>query len=402
MFDAIVVGARCAGSPTAMLLARRGYRVLLVDRAHFPSDTISTHFIWPPGVACLKRWGLYDRLLASNCPTMTSLALDLGVYQLVGTPPPIEGVSEMCAPRRTVLDKLLVDAAAEAGAEVREGFSVTGLVSRDGRVAGIRGKSRSGEEVEELARIVIGADGFRSMVAKTVGAEEYNARGVIAACYYAYWSGAGSVMPAIRPRPRRTVVNFPTNDGLEIVPVCLPREDFEEFKSNLEANMLSAMSMVADFEGPFRSAQRVEQIVGTGDIPNFFRKPYGEGWALVGDAGYHKDPVTAQGISDAFRSVELLVDAIDAGFTGERPVDEALADYQQKRDAMFGPSFELTCSLATIAPPPPEMLPVYEALRTNDVERNRFFGCLAGTVSIPEFFAPENLGRIVEGKPAQA
>lgn len=127
MFDAIVVGARCAGSPTAMLLARRGYRVLLLDRARFPSDTISTHWIWPPGVACLKRWGLLDRVVASNCPPIRSLGLDLGAFVLTGVLPAVEGVDEMYAPRRTVLDKLLLDAAAEAGAEVREGFAVTGL-----------------------------------------------------------------------------------------------------------------------------------------------------------------------------------------------------------------------------------------------------------------------------------
>jgi flavin-dependent dehydrogenase len=403
MFDAIVVGARCAGSPTAMLLGRRGYRVLLVDRARFPSDTISTHFIWAPGVACLKRWGLFDRLLASNCPTMTRLTLDLGVYELIGTPPPFQGASEMIAPRRTVLDKLLVDGAGEAGVEVREEFSVTGLTFSDGRVTGIKGRGRNGAEVEEHARIVIGADGFRSLVARTVGADEYNVRGQLSCCYYAYWSGVDRpLMPAIRPRPRRTVFNFPTNDGLEITPVCFPREDFEEFKSDFEGNLEAALAMVADFEGPLRSAQRVEHIVGTGDIPNFFRKPYGDGWALVGDAGYHKDPVTAQGISDAFRSAELLVEALDAGFSGARPLDEALANYQRARDEMFGPAFELTCGLATIAPPPPEMLAVYEALRTNEVERNRFFGCLAGTVPIPEYFAPENLSRIVEGKPAQS
>jgi len=140
MFDAIVVGARCAGSPTAMLLARRGYRVLLVDRATFPSDTISTHWIWQYGMACLKRWGLLDRVLATNCPPFRTIGLDLGAFKLTGDPPAIDGAAEICVPRRTVLDKILLDAAADAGAEVREGFSVTGLMSSDGRVTGIRGR----------------------------------------------------------------------------------------------------------------------------------------------------------------------------------------------------------------------------------------------------------------------
>lgn len=176
MFDAIVVGARCGGSPVAMLLARRGYRVLLVDRAKFPSDTISTHWIWPPGIACLKRWGLLEHVLATNCPPFSTIGIDVGEFQLVGDLPPIDGVDVVCGPRRTVLDKLLVDAAAEAGVEVRENFVVTALTSSNGRVTGIRGAHRGASEVEEPARIVIGADGRNSMVAKTVRAEEYNVR----------------------------------------------------------------------------------------------------------------------------------------------------------------------------------------------------------------------------------
>jgi flavin-dependent dehydrogenase len=158
MYDAIVVGARCAGAPTAILLARHGHRVLLVDRASFPSDTVSTHFIWPPGVACLKRWGLLERVLATNCPVVGTIGLDLGEFQLTGNVPPADGVGEMCAPRRTVLDKLLLDAAAEAGAEIREGFAVTGLTFSGTRVSGIQGRAKGGVEATDAARIVIGAD----------------------------------------------------------------------------------------------------------------------------------------------------------------------------------------------------------------------------------------------------
>src|SRR5436190_14545399 len=124
MYDVIVVGARCAGSPTAMLLARKGYRVLLVDKGTFPSDTMSSHLIWQPGVARLERWGLLDRVVASNCPPITTWAYDFGPFALHGTPPPADGVAMAYAPRRTVLDKLLVDAAVEAGAELREAFAV--------------------------------------------------------------------------------------------------------------------------------------------------------------------------------------------------------------------------------------------------------------------------------------
>src|SRR3954454_9628330 len=123
-YDAIVVGARCAGAPTAMLLAQKGYRVLVVDRATFPSDTVSTHVIHAPGVAALARWGLLEPVTSTGCPAVETYSFDFGPFGLTGTPRPRDGISSAYAPRRTVLDKILVDAAAAAGAELREGFSV--------------------------------------------------------------------------------------------------------------------------------------------------------------------------------------------------------------------------------------------------------------------------------------
>ena len=169
-YDAIVVGARCAGSPTAMLLARKGYRVLLVDRASFPSDTLSCHYIHQPGMACLERWGLFDQVARSNCPPVYQQTLDLGPFALTGTPPPIGDVAAGYCPRRTILDEILVEAAEESGAEVRQGFSVQELVTEDGRVTGIRGRTGGGPAVTERATIVIGADGMNSFVARSVAA----------------------------------------------------------------------------------------------------------------------------------------------------------------------------------------------------------------------------------------
>src|SRR5438046_273760 len=154
MYDAIVIGARCAGSPTAMLLAQKGYRVLLLDRAGFPSDTLSTHYIHQPGVARLKRWGLLDKVAASapgfaSCPPTRQQVLDVGPFALVGTPPPFDGVAEGYAPRRKVLDQILVDAAVDAGAELREHFTVKELLTDGERITGIRGHAASGAEVTE-------------------------------------------------------------------------------------------------------------------------------------------------------------------------------------------------------------------------------------------------------------
>ena len=183
-YDAIVLGARCAGSPTAMLLARRGYRVLLVDRVTFPSDTISTHVVHPMAIAALSRWGLLERLTVTGMPPLDTYAFDFGPFTIEGAPGTKEFPVAYC-PRRTVLDKLLLDAAEEAGAEVREGFVVNEVLVDDGRVIGIRGSGPSGQTVNEHARVVIGADGRNSIVAQTMRAERYNERPPLLAIYYA-------------------------------------------------------------------------------------------------------------------------------------------------------------------------------------------------------------------------
>jgi 2-polyprenyl-6-methoxyphenol hydroxylase-like FAD-dependent oxidoreductase len=183
-----------------MLLARSGHRVLLVDRATFPSDTISTHWIWQLGLACLERWGLLDRVLATNCPLISQVGLDLGEVQMSFDVLPGDGIASVCVPRRTVLDKILVDAAGEAGVEVREGFSVTGLSGSGGRVTGIRGHDRNGTEVQEQARIVIGADGRNSLVARAVEATEYNVRPALTCGYSAYWN-VPRHLPGMHPQP---------------------------------------------------------------------------------------------------------------------------------------------------------------------------------------------------------
>jgi flavin-dependent dehydrogenase len=339
-------------------------------------------------------------VLATGCPCFPTFAIGLGAFQLVAEVSAGDGVAGACAPRRTVLDKILLDAAAESGVEVREGFSVTGLTSSGDRVTGIRGRGQAGAEVEERARIVIGADGRNSLVARTVGAAEYNVRPALSCTYYAYWSNVSPHLPGFYPRPRRLVVSFPTNEGLTITPVIFPRDEFNEIRSCPGRHVVAALGLVADLAEPFRRAVRVGRVMGSADLPNFFRKPYGDGWALVGDAGYHKDPFLAQGISDAFRSAQWLADAVHAGLSGARPLHDALAEYQRARDEHFMPMYELTCGLASFEPAAPEMLALYEALRHDQVETNRFFGTLTGTVPIPDFYAPENIRRIIRGAPA--
>jgi 2-polyprenyl-6-methoxyphenol hydroxylase-like FAD-dependent oxidoreductase len=396
MYDAIVVGARCAGSPTAMLLARKGYRVLLVDRARFPSDVVNGYYIQQHGAARLKRWGLLDTLRASNCPPLRTITFDLGEFSLSGSPPLADGVSEGYAPRRTVLDKMLVDAATEAGAELRENFPVQQLLQEGGRVTGIRSYTKGGTVITEMGRIVIGADGVNSVVARTVNAQIYNAQPALTCWYAAHWSGVPINGVAFYLRNRRAIVACFTNDGLTVVLTCWPHDEFGQFRANIEGHYYKTLELVPELADRVRAGRREERFVGTSSTANFFRKPYGPGWALVGDAGYHKDPSTAQGISDSFRDAETLTEAIDAGFSGRRPLADALADYEQQRNASVMPMYDFTVQLAKVAEPPaPEMQRLLYALRGNQPQIDRFLGAWAGTVPIPEFLAPENIERIV-------
>ena len=401
MYDAIVIGARCAGSPTAMLLARRGYKVLLLDRDGFPSDVMSTHFIQQAGTARLQNWGLLDQVRALDCPPVTSWRFDFGEFALAGSPPPAGDVHEAFAPRRRLLDKILVDAAVAAGAELRERFTVRGLTfGADGRVTGIRGASAGGSEVSEEARIVVGADGLHSMVAKAVQAPITKQHPTVACGYYSYWSGVPIEAFEVYPRDGWALAGFPTNNGLACLIVGSAIRNFNAFRSDVEGTYLRAFDMAPSLAERMREGKREERILGSGEFVNQFRKPYGPGWALAGDAGYHKDPCTAQGISDAFRDADLLAEAIDDGLAGRTPMDAALARYEATRDSAAGPIFDFTCQLAANEPPPPHMQQLLGALGHDQAQANRFFGILAGTVSIPEFFSEENMGRIFAGAPA--
>jgi 2-polyprenyl-6-methoxyphenol hydroxylase-like FAD-dependent oxidoreductase len=397
MYDAIVVGARCAGSPTAMLLARSGHRVLLVDRAHFPSDTLSTHYIHQSGVACLERWGLLERIRGAGAPAIRRYTLDLGPFALHGSPPPLGPVADAYSLRRTVLDRILVEAAAEAGAEVREGFATDGLVTERGRVTGILSRGRT-----EHGRIVVGADGLGSIVARQTRAPTYNDEGTLTCAYYTYWDGVEMDGVELYPRPGRMIVAAPTNDGRVVTIVLWPRAEFHAVRADLERHFLEALELAPSLAARVRSATRADRFRGTARLPNVYRRPHGPGWALVGDAGYHKDPILALGISDAFRDAELLAAAMHAGLSGRAPLDGALAGYEQRRNARSAHGFRSTVDFARLQPPPPAMQELFAALRHRPEDRDRLFGTFAGTVDPGEFFAPDNVTRMLAPLPAAA
>jgi flavin-dependent dehydrogenase len=394
-YDAIVVGARCAGSPTAMLLARRGFRVLLVDRAGFPSDTVSTHVVVPHGVARLREWGLLHRVAATGCPPIHTFSFDFGPVTIAGAPGSAEAPVAY-APRRTVLDALLVEAAAEAGAEVREHFSVDEILVEDGRVTGVRGHHR-GRPTTERAWVVVGADGVHSAVARTVGAASYREKPPLLCGYYAYWSGVptgGRFETFIRPN--RGMAAVETNEGQTLVIAGWPYAERTAHKADLEGSYLGTLDLAPALADRLRAGRRESRIVGSA-VPNFFRRPYGPGWALVGDAGYNRDFITAQGIADAFRDADLCASALAAALSGAQTYDEAMAAYQSSRDAAVLPMYEMTTDLALLAPPPPETQQLIGAVAGNPEAMDAFARANAGTDSPADFFAPENLGRIMAG-----
>lgn len=392
-YDAIIVGARCAGAPTGMLLARDGHRVLVVDRASFPSDTLSTHFIHAPGVAALRRWGVLDEVIASGCPAVETYSFDFGPITITGAPRPSDGEATAYAPRRTVLDKILVDAARAAGAEVREQFTVEEVLIEDGVVVGIRGHGDDGTSVVERARVVVGADGRNSHVAKAVAPEEYNEKPMLQWSYYTYWSGLPLNGFEIFIRPDRGWAALPTNDGLTLLVVGWPYAEAAAYKADVEANYLKTLDLAPEFAARVAAATREDRFYG-GSVPNFFRKPSGPGWALVGDAGYNKDPITAQGISDAFHDAELCAAALHETFTNSRSFDDAMSRYHRARDARVLPIYDFTTQLATLESPPPEMQQLLGAVCGNQDAMDAFVSVTAGTMSPIEFFDSDHVGSI--------
>jgi 2-polyprenyl-6-methoxyphenol hydroxylase-like FAD-dependent oxidoreductase len=372
-----------------MLLARAGYRVLVVDRATFPSDTVSTHHIHAPGVEALRRWGLLDRVVESGAPPIDTYVVDFGPFAITGAP----GLAY--APRRTVLDKLLVDGASEAGAEVREGFTVESLVFEDGRVAGVRGHAKGGRTVTERAEVVVGADGRYSFVADAVSAAEYDTKPKLLAAYYSYWSDLPLDDRFVNwVRPHRGMAAWPTNDGLTLVIAGWPYREFEAKRNDVERHFLETLDTVPELAERVRAAKREERFVGAA-VRGYFRKPYGPGWVLVGDAGYNKDFITAHGISDAFLDAEACANAVQESLAGARPLDEVMADVTSKRDVRVKAMYELTTDFASLEPAPPELQHLLSAVSRSQDSMDDFTRVLAGVTSPADFFSDENAGRIL-------
>jgi 2-polyprenyl-6-methoxyphenol hydroxylase-like FAD-dependent oxidoreductase len=238
---------------------------------------------------------------------------------------------------------------------------------------------------------------MRSFVARTVQAPAYNERPALTCAYFSYWADLHAEAAELYPRPDRLIICAPTNDNQTLIIVYWPISDFHTVRADIEGNFMKALDLAPALAERVRNARRSERFQGTADLPFYFRKPHGPGWALVGDAGYHKDPITAQGITDAFRDADLLAGAIDAGFGNQQPLDDALSNYEEQRNEAVMPLYELTQQFASHDPPGVEMQQLFGALLHNQEQTNRFFGTIAGSVPIAEFYSAENMRRITEG-----
>lgn len=397
MYDILVIGARAAGAPTAMLLARLGYKVLLADRARFPSDIPHGHFIHRYGPGLLQQWGLLKSILATGCPPITSMTTDYGDFALAGHDLAVDGVALGYAPRRSVLDKLLVDAAQAAGAEVRQGFAVTDFLAEGNRLTGVRGRdTATGALATETATLVIGADGRNSRLARAVAAPVYNTTPPLTCWYWSYWSGLPNAGIEVYVRGRRVILAFPTNDGLVGIFVGWDAAELPAVRAHPEAHYWAALDQVPALAERVRAGRREERFVGATDVPNFYRKPYGPGWALVGDAGCHKDPFMALGMCDAFRDVQILVQALHRGLGGQQPLEAALAGYEEQRNLASAEDFRRNLAAAAFQPLPTEALGLRAALRGNPAAANQFYLASQGMVPRETFFNPQNLNQILQ------
>ncbi|MGW0700240.1 NAD(P)/FAD-dependent oxidoreductase [Streptomyces sp. NPDC002867] len=391
MFDAIVVGARCAGAPTAMLLARAGYRVLVLDRASFPSDTLSTHLIHQPGVAALARWGLLETVRASGCPPLDHAVYEVADIRLEGCARGVEGQRAGYAPRRHVLDAILVDAAVAAGAEFRDRCSVTRLLHDDtGRVVGVEGR-HGGRTFTERARLVIGADGMRSTVARLSRARYTVQDSRLTCAYYGYWQDVPATLE-LYENPQSWVAAVPTNDGATLVLTYFPQSRFEEVRTDARSAYLGQIRATAPaLYDRLDGKRRIERLRGTGDQRNFFRQATGPGWALVGDAGHHKDSITARGISDAFLQAETLVRRVGDLLGGDPlRLDRALRDYAGDRDAALVPGYESTLAVAQLAPHE-QRLSLLRAVERDEDLTAIYFDMVAGIETVGALYTPKLL-----------
>jgi 2-polyprenyl-6-methoxyphenol hydroxylase-like FAD-dependent oxidoreductase len=336
-FDVVIAGARCAGSPLAIQLARSGLKVAVVDRARFPSDTPSTHFFQAEGIASLKRLGVLDLLVATGAPFIDLATMRVeDIVAEIPWPTRAGDAAGAMSVRRPVLDTILVEAARAAGAEVRTSTKVTGLLTNDGRVTGV-GVRSDGRDAELRAQVVVGADGRGSTVGDLVGARPYNVTRSERFFYWSYYEGTCPQRPATAWFHRwdeELMIGFPCDDGAFLVGVGPPLDRLDSFTADAQRSFDAHLAMCEPLAALVTApgVRRLGRLHRMTNVDGYLRESAGPGWALVGDAGHFKDPTPAQGISDALRQVDRLAPAIVDGLGGREPLDDALARWWRWRD----------------------------------------------------------------------
>ena len=372
--DVVVVGARCAGSAAATGFARAGRRVVALDRVSFPADTISTHLLWPGGVAELGRLGALERVQAIGAPPLPIGFAGAGELAVRGSYTPVDGIDYALCVRRPGLDAALVATARDAGAEVREGARATDLLDEGGRVAGVRWTDAEGAEREIRAPLVVGADGRRSTVARLVGTERpHRSRPSGRSCFFAYWEDG-------RPEWRATAAQwregaelgtaFPCDDGLTLVLLQPPAGRTAEFRAGLSQTYESTVASIPGLAERLLGCRPAGKVRAATGIESYFRRSSGSGWALAGDAGHFKDPVTAQGIRDALRYGRTLAEAAAPVLDDPRRLDAALARWERDRDRDCLEVYQWTNVLAEGEPMSPLETELYREAE-NDPELAR-------------------------------
>jgi flavin-dependent dehydrogenase len=358
-YDAVIVGARCAGAATAMLLARHGLRVLAIDRGPYGADTLSTHALMRRGVLQLQRWGVLDDIKAAGAAPICQTTFYYGDEVLTMPVKARDGVDALYAPGRAMLDRLLVDHAAKSGARVVHETQLSRLRrAQNGRVTGVVIKDRTGIEHAIEAGVVIGADGLRSTVARLVATQPYMRGRNASAVVYGQWEGVPLEGYRWYYRPDASVGAIPTSHHETCIFVAVPSTRFlSAFRGDIASGHRRLLDEVApDLAARVAVARRVGNLHGFAGHTGFLRQSWGPGWALVGDAGYFKDPLTAHGITDALRDAELLADALVQGST------RALAQYQHTRDRLSAGLLAITDRIASFDWSMTQLRTLHEAL----------------------------------------
>jgi 2-polyprenyl-6-methoxyphenol hydroxylase-like FAD-dependent oxidoreductase len=390
-FDVVIVGARVAGSPLATLLARRGVKVAVLEQMVFPHPTLSSNVLQADSLAFLNRLGVLDAIRGTRAPFMSRSDTRLNDFRFVADFPAFDGfVGGAACIRRHVLDPILADAAIAAGADVRMGTKVTGLLEENGRVSGVR-FVRGGVESRITARLVVGADGRESTVGKLCGARRYNVTPNDRWYYWAYFEGADlDVTPTLLLHRwgDRHIFSGPADNGLYIVGVSPQQHEKEEFRRDRHEGLMEHVRSCEPVAELLTKAKVVDKVYGISRFDGYFREATGPGWVLIGDAGHFKDPAAGRGIGDAFHQVERLVPAVIKALRGpDEGIDKATAEFVRWRDRHYAPFYGLANDLGRVGPLPavvPEV--VARMYAEGDVER--FLHLFSHQLSPSELLTP--------------